>query len=197
MRLALNIRDTWAATRALRGRLVVAVFLLYFIWPTARLVDSPRNETGPEGLHAASKPTIARWEILANLKSTKKIPAGVRNYMRRLVRIPGFLVPLDGDETGFNTFLLVPSPGQCIHVPPPPPNNTIYARSLKKLDYTMDPVWIYGRLRVKHTQSRLAPAYYHFQVTKTEPYNEEVEAYPSGEMNNNYNDENDDYNGTY
>lgn len=37
------------------------------------------------------------------------------------VRIPGFVVPLEGDAKKITAFLLVPYFGACIHVPPPPP----------------------------------------------------------------------------
>ncbi len=37
------------------------------------------------------------------------------------VRIPGFVVPLEGDAKTITAFLLVPYFGACIHVPPRPP----------------------------------------------------------------------------
>lgn len=36
------------------------------------------------------------------------------------VRLPGFVVPLEGDSKEVTTFFLVPYFGACIHVPPPP-----------------------------------------------------------------------------
>ena len=45
------------------------------------------------------------------------------------VRIPGFIVPLDMDEEQRVTELfLVPYYGACLHMPPPPPNQMIYAK---------------------------------------------------------------------
>ncbi|MEM6889901.1 MAG: DUF3299 domain-containing protein [Pseudomonadota bacterium] len=46
-------------------------------------------------------------------------------YNGQLVRIPGFLLPLDFDGAYVKTGLLVPYVGACIHVPPPPPNQLI------------------------------------------------------------------------
>ena len=50
----------------------------------------------------------------------------------RMVRIPGFIVPLDEDSEGRVTdFFLVPYVGACIHVPPPRnPENVSKARAL-------------------------------------------------------------------
>ncbi|MGL4829805.1 MAG: DUF3299 domain-containing protein, partial [Vibrio sp.] len=42
------------------------------------------------------------------------------------VKIPGFVIPLEGDDQKVTEFLLVPYFGACIHVPPPPPNQIIY-----------------------------------------------------------------------
>ncbi len=55
------------------------------------------------------------------------------------VFLPGYMVPLVYEGTDVYEFLLVPSAGQCIHVPPPPINQTIYV-ALK----TPTPVRTYG-----------------------------------------------------
>lgn len=44
------------------------------------------------------------------------------------VRIPGYLLPLEVSSKKVSDFLLVPSIGACIHVPPPPPNQIIYVK---------------------------------------------------------------------
>ncbi len=41
------------------------------------------------------------------------------------VKVPGFVIPLEGDENMVTEFLLVPYFGACIHVPPPPPDKII------------------------------------------------------------------------
>jgi hypothetical protein len=44
------------------------------------------------------------------------------------VRLPGYVVPLRTDDAGrLREFFFVPFYGACIHVPPPPPNQMIYA----------------------------------------------------------------------
>lgn len=44
------------------------------------------------------------------------------------VVLPGYMVPLVYEGTDVFEFLLVPSAGQCIHVPPPPVNQTIFIK---------------------------------------------------------------------
>jgi len=76
----------------------------------------------------------------------------------QLVRIPGYALPLEHIDTGVKELLLVPYVGACIHVPPPPANQTIYvtledayiARTL------YEPVWITGRMYIKSTSKALS-----------------------------------------
>ena len=80
------------------------------------------------------------------------------NFQGQFVRIPGYALPLEHKDMGVKEFLLVPYVGACIHVPPPPPNQTVYV-SLKEA-YTVkdlyEPVWITGRLSIKTTNKSLS-----------------------------------------
>ena len=79
-------------------------------------------------------------------------------FQGQIVRIPGYALPLEHKDMGVKEFLLVPYVGACIHVPPPPPNQTVYV-SLKEA-YTVkdlyEPVWITGRLSIKTTNKSLS-----------------------------------------
>ena len=55
---------------------------------------------------------------------TQDQSALVSDYDGKRVRIPGYIVPIGFDGVGVKEFLLVPYVGACIHVPPPPPNQT-------------------------------------------------------------------------
>ncbi|MDE0335243.1 MAG: DUF3299 domain-containing protein, partial [Defluviicoccus sp.] len=44
----------------------------------------------------------------------------------RLVRIPGYALPLEFAGIAVKELLLVPYFGACIHVPPPPPNQMVF-----------------------------------------------------------------------
>ncbi len=90
------------------------------------------------------------------------------------IRIPGFVVALDGDPKALREFLLVPYFGACIHVPPPPPNQVIHAvaRQPAKGIQTMDAVWVTGRLEVLRSDTPFGSATYVMQVETVSPYKE-------------------------
>jgi hypothetical protein len=80
-----------------------------------------------------------------------------------VVRLPGYVVPLDSDEGGLlDEFLLVPFFGACIHVPPPPPNQLVYVRLARPfyLRSMEDPYWVTGVLHVRPWESDFAEALY-------------------------------------
>ena len=78
------------------------------------------------------------------------------------VRIPGYVVPVEGDEKSVKSFLLVPFFGACIHVPPPPSNQIVFVtlEQPATMDDLWDAVWVYGTLKTTATQHELAAAGY-------------------------------------
>lgn len=78
------------------------------------------------------------------------------------VKIPGFVVPLEGDEEKLTEFLLVPFFGACIHVPPPPSNQIVYVNFPKgaDVDSLYDAVWITGTLKTEGWTGDLATVGY-------------------------------------
>ncbi len=90
-----------------------------------------------------------------------------------VVRLPGFIVPLDARQDGVvSEFLLVPYFGACIHVPPPPPNQLVYVRMIRRttLQSLYDAYWITGRLHLQTKTTRLAAAAYELSAEKIEIY---------------------------
>lgn len=89
-----------------------------------------------------------------------------------LVKLPGFVVPLEGDGQQVRQFLLVPYYGACIHEPPPPANQTVLvdAPNDTRIRSAFETVWIYGRLRVERADTAMATAGYRIQAQKIEPY---------------------------
>jgi hypothetical protein len=121
----------------------------------SKLADALAAETGP----AASQQSVAAPVVKA--------------LDGQLVKLPGYIVPLDVTEEGRVTeFLLVPYYGACIHVPPPPPNQIVHVKT--ELGVMMDnlyqPFWIEGPLRVENTSTDLADAGYQMDARKIYPY---------------------------
>ena len=78
------------------------------------------------------------------------------------VSLPGFMVPLDFSSEGTKSFLLAPFAGACIHVPPPPPNQIVYASSDAFVPFygMMQPVRVTGVLHIEGASTTLATAGY-------------------------------------
>jgi hypothetical protein len=72
------------------------------------------------------------------------------------VKIAGYMVPLDDGFQEVNEFLLVPTAGACIHTPPPPGNQIVYAvmstGQPAKVDLIYS-VWACGKLEIGSTES--------------------------------------------
>ncbi len=103
------------------------------------------------GLNLETK--LVTWADLNKLNyKTGEMPESLRQLIGKSVKIPGFAVPLEGDG-GFDyikEFLLVPTFGACIHVPPPPTNQVIQVildepEHFEKFLYA---VWITGILEI-------------------------------------------------
>jgi uncharacterized protein len=91
-----------------------------------------------------------------------------------LARLPGFVVPLEGDGEMIFEFLLVPYYGACIHEPPPPANQIVHVIIEKGkglvLKGLMEAVHVTGTLRVQHSSSELAAAGYTLHPTEIVHY---------------------------
>jgi hypothetical protein len=72
----------------------------------------------------------------------------------KLVRIPGYLLPLEFSGKQVTEFLLVPWVGACIHTPPPPPNQIVHVKSDKpfEMNGNFDAVWVTGRITAGATR---------------------------------------------
>lgn len=91
-----------------------------------------------------------------------------------LVRIPGFIAPLNYADELITEFLLVPYFGACIHVPPPPANQTVLVKAAEgqgiQAEDSYYPIWVMGRLTVEGTTTELATAGYSIQDAIFAPY---------------------------
>lgn len=90
-----------------------------------------------------------------------------------VVRMPGYLLPLDYVERGSaREFLFLPYHGACIHTPAPPPNQIVYLRSIEPIQFNAlwEPVWVEGRMQVERVDTELAAIAYSMTSRSVEPY---------------------------
>ncbi|MDG3087020.1 DUF3299 domain-containing protein [Vibrio hannami] len=92
------------------------------------------------------------------------------------VKIPGFVIPLEGTADLVTEFLLVPFLGACIHVPPPPANQIIYVRFKEGAPVTQlwDVVYVVGTLKTEtvFSEDYLAEAGYVIEGVRLEDYDD-------------------------
>jgi len=98
----------------------------------------------------------------------------------RRVRIPGFVVPLDGERDKAREFLLVPYFGACIHAPAPPANQVIHAVVDKAVSTVKlaPAMWISGTIRTVRSDTRMGVSGYEMTIDKVEPYKLEFNPMP-------------------
>jgi hypothetical protein len=93
------------------------------------------------------------------------------------IKIPGYVTVLEQNKGLVSEFLLVPYYGACIHVPPPPLNNTLLIKPKKNqrihLDDTYSPVWVKGIIHTKNTKTDLATAGYLIKNAEVELFDSE------------------------
>jgi len=88
------------------------------------------------------------------------------------IKIPGYVVQLEGDAEKVTQFLLVPYFGACVHVPPPPPNQIVlvdFADGVKYED-TFDAVWVEGVIKVERVEGDVAVVGYRMTAATVTPY---------------------------
>lgn len=118
--------------------------------------DTPEADSGfyvPGGLRSTDK------NLPAVMYSAQTVPA----LDGRKILLGGYPVPLESNEKGnFVEFFLVPYPGACIHVPPPPPNQIVLVRYSQGIDLQdiYAPLWVEGTLHVKVSSNALADSAY-------------------------------------
>lgn len=79
------------------------------------------------------------------------------------IELAGYMVPITFDGERVSQFLLVPEAGQCIHVPAPPPNQTIFVdlgEQYTELRDLYDPIIVNGTLTLVENSFELADSGY-------------------------------------
>ena len=114
------------------------------------------------------------WKVLQGLDyAAGKSTDTLKKLDGKLVRLPGFVVPLDDFQDQGAEFLLVPYYGACVHTPPPPPNQIVMVGMAGKKSIKLnlfDAVWLSGRLKIASVESPYGTVGFQLEGMKVEPY---------------------------
>ena len=107
------------------------------------------------------------YELLFNPTFQSQLDAAGRVIDTALegqrIELAGFMVPIEVKGQSVSQFLLVPEAGQCVHVPPPPLNQTLLVDATNaptELRDLYEPVIVSGRLSVVTQRFELAESGY-------------------------------------
>ncbi|PML00691.1 hypothetical protein BCT86_18210 [Vibrio breoganii] len=83
------------------------------------------------------------------------------------VKIPGFVIPIEGTSMAVKEFLLVPFYGACIHIPPPPQNQLIHVTmdDFEEIKGMWEVVYVTGTLTTQSYDHELASVGYRIKGT--------------------------------
>ena len=98
---------------------------------------------------------------------------GVRtDWNGQIVRLPGFVVPIEYSGNSVTAFILVPFLGACIHVPPPPANQLVFVTTAKpyKSAGLHAPVNVIGMFGTASQATQLADISYALSADIIKPY---------------------------
>ena len=108
-----------------------------------------------------------------DLAASQPKSSGVRaDWNGQIVRLPGFIVPIDYSGTGVTAFILVPFVGACVHVPPPPANQLVFVTTAEPYESKglFEPVNVTGMFGVASISTSLAEIGYALSADRIEPY---------------------------
>ena len=109
----------------------------------------------------------------APMSSQQPASSGRRNdWNGKVVRLPGFIVPIDQKGTGVTAFILVPYVGACVHVPPPPANQLVFVTTNEPYEMSglFEAVNVTGMFGTASTHTQLAQIGYALSADKIEAY---------------------------
>ena len=109
----------------------------------------------------------------APLSSQQPASSGVRSdWNGQIVRLPGFIVPIDYSGTGVTAFILVPYVGACVHVPPPPANQLVFVTTEEPYESKgmFEAVNVIGMFGVSAIYTELAEIGYALSADRIVPY---------------------------
>ncbi|MDZ7632883.1 MAG: DUF3299 domain-containing protein [Gemmatimonadaceae bacterium] len=126
------------------------------------------------GAGTVADPVVIDWRTLGGMNpQTGAVAPALRALSGQVVRIAGYVVPLDDASQEDAEFLLVPYYGACVHTPPPPPNQMVLVemegRQKVRLDL-FEAIWLEGRLGIDLVESLYGTAGFTIKGMKVSPY---------------------------
>ena len=114
------------------------------------------------------------WNMLRglNYRTGKRTPE-LQGFDGKIVKIPGYMVPLEDNSESVTEFLLVPYLGACIHTPPPPPNQIVHVKmkgSEKAKSSLSVPVWVQGKLDITTVKSPYGDVSFEMSAESVRPF---------------------------
>ncbi|WP_018984416.1 DUF3299 domain-containing protein [Salinimonas chungwhensis] len=149
------------------------VFTVLFITSTGALGAEPQEvyweDLVPEGFNELDAPAVQHDGEMTQLQPNAPV---VDKYDGKRVKIPGFVVPLEGTAELTTEFLLVPYFGACIHVPPPPSNQIVYVKFEEgvAIDDLYDAIWVTGTLSTAGWKGDIASVGYRLTGESVAPF---------------------------
>jgi uncharacterized protein len=141
-----------------------------------RIISGGKAVVIGSSANAAEKVASVTWDNLRALDfQTGKVPADLKKHDGTIVRVPGYIIPLEDSDQAVSEFLLVPYPLACIHVPAPPPNQIVHVKMDKGKKVPFDfyaPVWAEGRLKIQNTQNMYTDSSFFMIGFAIKPYRE-------------------------
>ena len=166
-------------------KLIVAIMgvMVAMSAQSAEKTNAPELLGWEDLIPPAERLIIDAWQQQTNLSPefATELPENIGKVRKDLdgkaVKIPGFVIPLEGDEHSISEILLVPYFGACFHVPPPPANQIIYITFEKPIALTelWDVVYVSGELKTKTVVNQYAEVGYVMDGFGIEPYEEPAE----------------------
>lgn len=160
--------------------LAVMFFVAMFLAPVAQAEEDTYltdwAELLPEGLYDffPEDMTTALW---VDPEFQRKVTEAERKIRQEVndkpVLLPGYMVPLVYEGSSVSEFLLVPSAGQCIHVPPPPVNQTIFVslETPTRIRTYGEPLIVEGKLSTTGAVTQYAETGYRIKADTITDFN--------------------------
>ncbi len=161
----LSRRDAlvFAASALALPRAAPAEEIIDLKWEDLLPEDQPFVPNALKGLVQQEGPDLSSQQPASN---------GVRtDWNGQIVRLPGFIVPIDYNGTGVTAFILVPYVGAFIHVPPPPANQLVFVTSSEPYESKglYEPVKVTGMFGAASMSTQLAEIGYALSADWVEP----------------------------